>query len=367
MIAAPVNPNMYALAFNPAGVLYGLQNTSAELHTINQVTGATTLVGPSGLPAQNIGGLACDDAGNFYAAFGTGVGSSSLYRINASTGAATLIGSIGFTGVSDISFTGTPSSQPGGAGEGTFVGSTGPAAAITRPGGEGTFGLGARSLVRRQRLPMLHKPVRTMRAARTFTYSMKPIGKHKTRLRQNRTPESSLSGGVCCRSWHWGCWLFWPRDVVPPVEDHASAARPKECSFAEIRMFRSLAVVLLATIVFLGMFRASPRFRLVSCPTAMLASTPYRLPFVAMIRCSIGCPDSGEGRGTPSVFLHVPKPRHDLVIPITVPTSLPDARTFQIDVDLNHDGWFAGPGRAGLRRGPIRSNQNGERPAARTN
>src|SRR5207253_387775 len=50
VIVTPIVPNMYGLAFNSAGVLYGLRQNGAELYTINTVTGATTLVGPTGLP-----------------------------------------------------------------------------------------------------------------------------------------------------------------------------------------------------------------------------------------------------------------------------------------------------------------------------
>src|ERR1051325_10733998 len=58
-----------------------------------------------------------------------------------------------------------------------------------------------------------------------------------------------------------------------------------------------------------------------------------------------------DRRSAPRVFLHVPKPSPEPVIPVVVSTSLPGARAFQIDVDLNHDGRFEGPGELGYAEG----------------
>jgi hypothetical protein len=87
------------LAFNSADVLYGLgQDPQNNLYTVNQTTGALTLIGATGVSGSSaIGGL------DFLGSTLFGVINSSLYTINTSTGAATLIGSTGFN-VSGIAF-----------------------------------------------------------------------------------------------------------------------------------------------------------------------------------------------------------------------------------------------------------------------
>jgi hypothetical protein len=88
------------LAFDPGDVLYALgQNANNNLYTVNQLTGALTLVGATGVVGSNaVGGLAF--LGNTL----YGVINSSLYTINTTTGAATLIGAVGFNGVSGLGF-----------------------------------------------------------------------------------------------------------------------------------------------------------------------------------------------------------------------------------------------------------------------
>jgi hypothetical protein len=139
------NPGMDGLAFNSAGVLYGLDEGCDKLYTINPATGATTLIGNTGLafPVSSAG-LAFDSAGNLYAGIAGGLlgGPSSLYKINPATGAATLVGPIGFKDVSGIRFTLPPPTPPGGGGggsggvgEGSYVGVTPPPLG----GSEGSF------------------------------------------------------------------------------------------------------------------------------------------------------------------------------------------------------------------------------------
>ncbi len=99
------NPPMDGLAFNSTDVMYGLREDGSSLHTINPVTAATTLVGPTGIPAgYNLGGLAFDSSDNLFASVSTPGGPSFLYQLNTTTGVATLVGNIGFTGVSGIRF-----------------------------------------------------------------------------------------------------------------------------------------------------------------------------------------------------------------------------------------------------------------------
>lgn len=103
-----LNPatDMDGLAFNSAGVLYGLNEGSTQLFLINQVTGAASLIGNTGIPApvRNFGGLAFDASDNLFAAVSQAGGPSFLYRIDLVTGKATLVGNIGVNEVSGISF-----------------------------------------------------------------------------------------------------------------------------------------------------------------------------------------------------------------------------------------------------------------------
>ncbi len=67
---------------------------SNNLYTIDIATGASTFIGPYGIP-NTIIGLACDTDGIIYAYDVLFSGDSTLYSINKTTGAATAIGSMG--------------------------------------------------------------------------------------------------------------------------------------------------------------------------------------------------------------------------------------------------------------------------------
>jgi hypothetical protein len=96
------------LAFSPTGTLYGLTEDGTQLYTINQVTGAATLVGNTGLAGQSGDGLAFDASGNLFATLGVGA-PDRLYQINPATGVATLKGTItSFAEVTGIAFGPTP-------------------------------------------------------------------------------------------------------------------------------------------------------------------------------------------------------------------------------------------------------------------
>ena len=93
-----LNPSMDGLDFNGSDVLYGISQTSANLFTINQTTGATTVVGATGFTSSSgLSGLTYTSDGTLY-----GVINNALYTINTSTGAATLVGAIGFNNVSGL-------------------------------------------------------------------------------------------------------------------------------------------------------------------------------------------------------------------------------------------------------------------------
>jgi len=155
-ITPSMNPGMRGIAFGPTGVLYGISSNGTELRTINPATGATTLIGMTGIPtgAGDWGDLACDASGVLFTVISpSNPTPSTLYRINAATGAGTLVGNIGFHSAGIAFQTGgplpppvppptpPPSPTPGPVPthEGSFAGS-----ASQSPGVEGTFGLGAR-------------------------------------------------------------------------------------------------------------------------------------------------------------------------------------------------------------------------------
>jgi hypothetical protein len=150
------------LAFNGAGVLYGLRQSTGgaeptipELYTIDQVTGVTTLVGSTGIVGPfGTGGLAFDASGNLFAAVSNG-GASTFFSINPATGTGTVIGNVGFNGVCGLRGPGVPPppgpAGPGGNGEGTYAGSKGPG------GSEGSFGFGGGMAA--LRLPSASRPV----------------------------------------------------------------------------------------------------------------------------------------------------------------------------------------------------------------
>jgi PEP-CTERM motif len=85
------------IAFSPTGVLYGI--TFSNLYTVNQSTGALTLIGSLGTSGNS---LVFGADGTLYMA------SSRLHTVNTSTGTATAIGSgIGFSSAGDLAFVGS--------------------------------------------------------------------------------------------------------------------------------------------------------------------------------------------------------------------------------------------------------------------
>ncbi len=59
----------------------------------------------------------------------------------------------------------------------------------------------------------------------------------------------------------------------------------------------------------------------------------------------------GLNQAAPTVNLKIAATNIGPLVPITVSTMLPDARTFCVDVDLNHDGRFEGAGELGYATG----------------
>jgi hypothetical protein len=87
------------IAFSPTGDLYGISFTS--LYQVNASTGATTLVGSLGAVSGTANALVFGSDGTLYMA------GSSLYSVNTLTGAASAIGAIGFQSGGDLAFIGS--------------------------------------------------------------------------------------------------------------------------------------------------------------------------------------------------------------------------------------------------------------------
>ncbi|MSU78566.1 MAG: hypothetical protein EXS16_10785 [Gemmataceae bacterium] len=156
-LVGTINPPMDGLAFDAKGILYGLANGGATLHTIDPVTAVTTLVGNTGITGFGLntsGGLTIDSSGNLFAALSAWPpGPSSLFQINTTTGVGTLVGNIGFVGISGLAFALPPVPPPpppppptpgGGISEGNYSGSKG---LSNGNGGEGTFGFGRQARI----------------------------------------------------------------------------------------------------------------------------------------------------------------------------------------------------------------------------
>jgi hypothetical protein len=88
-----------------AALLYGIDDTTGTLFSVDTNTLAKTTIGPTGV-AGSFGDLAYDAAsGTMY--WVAGRGNDNLYRINLATGAATLIGSHGISDSFTLGWTGS--------------------------------------------------------------------------------------------------------------------------------------------------------------------------------------------------------------------------------------------------------------------
>jgi hypothetical protein len=113
-------PKVGGLAFNGAGVLYGLDQFGNTLYTISSSTGNVTssvsLTGPGLNPNDTVGGLIFGSDGVLYAAISANGVSSEWFAINPGTGAVTDIGSIGNYDIVGLALLGappTPIPEPG--------------------------------------------------------------------------------------------------------------------------------------------------------------------------------------------------------------------------------------------------------------
>lgn len=86
-----------------AGTLYGIDDSSNNLITINRTTGAITLVGGTGVATGNFGDLTYDaNSGTMY--WVPGRDNNNLYTLNLATGAATLVGNHGVNDLFGLAF-----------------------------------------------------------------------------------------------------------------------------------------------------------------------------------------------------------------------------------------------------------------------
>lgn len=111
-----LTPSMDGLAFGPGGILYGLSQGASDdgnkLYTIDQASGATSLVGALGVGESAVGGLAFARDGTLYATLSDlNPTAARLYVLDVSNGAATFVGNLGFNSVSGITFL-TPIPEP---------------------------------------------------------------------------------------------------------------------------------------------------------------------------------------------------------------------------------------------------------------
>jgi len=109
---AAISPSMDGLDFRDGDVLYGINQVSYEehkLYTIDLTTGATTLVGPTGVMGNGeaFGGLTFAPGDKCFAVF-----NDNLYEIDACTADTTLIGPIGFNDVCGLTAVVIPNDPP---------------------------------------------------------------------------------------------------------------------------------------------------------------------------------------------------------------------------------------------------------------
>jgi len=106
-LVGPVGVSIKGIEFDPStGILWGGQGgpggNNDGIYTIDLITGTASLVGNTGL-GSNTPALHFDQAGNLYGPIGGGGNPNNLVSIDKSTGVGTIIGPIGFVAVSGMS------------------------------------------------------------------------------------------------------------------------------------------------------------------------------------------------------------------------------------------------------------------------
>ncbi|HUA36884.1 MAG TPA: DUF4394 domain-containing protein [Candidatus Sulfopaludibacter sp.] len=84
------------MAYDPGnGTYYGISASTHDLYTLNPVTGAVALVGPTGANFQTVLGLAISPSTGTAYFCGIVSGQTGFYTVNTTTGAIALVGSVG--------------------------------------------------------------------------------------------------------------------------------------------------------------------------------------------------------------------------------------------------------------------------------
>jgi hypothetical protein len=165
------------MAFDPTdGTLYasssGEANLRDALFTIDKVTGATTLVGDTGLGGA-IPGLCFDAAGQLYAVKGGGNNLNDLLALDKTTAAPTVIGTTGLKSVSGLTYF-LPAAPTGA----VTVGAPVPAAILlgARPSPFRAGTVIALELPRAQEMVLSIHDI-TGRRVRTLAHGLQPAGR----------------------------------------------------------------------------------------------------------------------------------------------------------------------------------------------
>jgi hypothetical protein len=109
---AAITPSMDGLDFRAGDLLYGINQCLSEeyeLYSIDLVSGATTLVGPTGVMGNGyaFGGISFAPGDKLFAVF-----NDNLYEIDACTADTTYIGPIGFNNISGLTAVNIPNDPP---------------------------------------------------------------------------------------------------------------------------------------------------------------------------------------------------------------------------------------------------------------
>ncbi|MEO0972421.1 MAG: hypothetical protein AAFX85_04940, partial [Pseudomonadota bacterium] len=91
LVIGDIGTRFDGLAFDASDVLFGLSQTG-DIYTIDDATGAITLIGSIGISGASTSGIAFASDGTLYAVIDT-----DLHEIDTATGAATLVGPTGLT------------------------------------------------------------------------------------------------------------------------------------------------------------------------------------------------------------------------------------------------------------------------------
>jgi hypothetical protein len=117
---SPAGVSLDTLAYNPLNTtFYAISAFSHDLYSVNPTTGATSVIGPTGVNFVDRIGLSISPAGSAYFS-ATVAGQTEFFTVNLGTGALTLVGNVGVagefsSGLNTITIAPTPVPEPGAA------------------------------------------------------------------------------------------------------------------------------------------------------------------------------------------------------------------------------------------------------------